>query len=162
MVLQDFVHEFQHIDTYRLELKKFLNIRKTASLRYAEDVDFNKYKQSLIKIMDTNIKAEEAELLTRQISINDKKVFEQAISELGSDKSKAEAIAAQTSRTINEKLQKDPEFYHRFSLKINKLLEEMRLKKISDIEALKQAKLIKDHVLNKTIDIADNAINFHK
>lgn len=72
---QDFVHEFKHIDTYRLELKKFLNIRKTTSLRYAEDVDFNKYKQSLIKIMDTNIKAEEAELLTRQISINDKKVF---------------------------------------------------------------------------------------
>ncbi len=162
MVLQDFVHEFEHIDTYRLELKKFLNIRKTASLRYVENVDFNKYKQSLIKIMDTNIKADEAELLTRQISINDKKVFEEAISELGSDKSKAEAIAAQTNRTINEKLQKDPEFYYRFSLKINKLLEEMRFKKIADIEALKQAKLIKDQVLNKQDDSLPTPIQSNK
>ena len=152
IVLQDFVHEFKHIDTYRLELKKFLNIRKTASLRYAEDIDFSKYKQSLIKIMDTNIKAEEVELLTRQISINDKKVFEEVISELGSDKSKAEAIAAQMNRTITEKFQKDPEFYHRFSLKIDKILEEMRLKKIADIEALKQLKLIKNQVLNKQDD----------
>jgi len=99
--------------------------------------------------MDNNIKAQEAELLTQQISINDKEVFEEALSSLGSDKSKAEAIAAQMNRTTNEMMQKDPEFYTRFSVKIRKLLEEMRLKKIADIEALKQAKLIQDEILNK-------------
>jgi len=159
-VLQDFVHDFDHLDTYRLELKKFMNLRKTASLRFADrDVDFQKYKQALIKIMDTNIKADEAELLTRQISINDKKVFEEAIADLGSDKSKAEAIAAQTQKTITDQMPKDPEFYYRFSLKIKKLLDEMRNKKIADIEALKQAKLIKDEVLGKKDDNLPAEIN---
>jgi type I restriction enzyme, R subunit len=128
MVLEEFVHEFDHIDTYRLELKKFMNLRKTANLRYAEQVDFKKYKLALIKIMDSNIKAEEVELLTRQISINDKEVFEDALASLGSDKSKAEAIAAQMSRTVKELMDKDPEYYERFSQKISKLIEEMRQK----------------------------------
>ena len=158
-VLQDFIHEFEHLDTYRIELKKFMNLRKTASFRYADqDVDFEKYKQALIKIMDTNIKADEAELLTRQISINDKKVFEEALADLGSDKSKAEAIAAQMDKTISDKMQKDPEFYRRFSLKIKKLLEEMKNKKIADIEALRQAKLIQDEVLNKIIKKSEGCV----
>lgn len=152
MVLQEFVHEFPQLDTYRHELKQFMNLRKTANFRYAEESDFKKYKQALIKIMDQNIKAEEAELLTKQISINDKKVFEEALAELGSDKSKAEAMAAQMSRTIKERMDKDPEFYARFSLKISKLLEEMRLKKLADIDALKQAKILKDQIFEKKDD----------
>ncbi len=70
-----FVHEFKHLDVYRQELKKFMELRKVASVRYADRVDFNKYKQALIKIMDNNIKAEEAELLTKQIAITDREAF---------------------------------------------------------------------------------------
>ena len=149
MVLQDFVHEFKHLGVYQRELKKFMNLRKTTSLRYAERVDFSQYKQVLIKIMDKNIKAKEAELLTRQISITDKEVFKEAIEEFGSDKSKAEAIAAQTEKTIKEQMKNDPEYYNRFSKKVSVLIEQMRQKKIEDIEALKQARLISQEVLEK-------------
>ncbi|MCF7820293.1 MAG: HsdR family type I site-specific deoxyribonuclease [Candidatus Pacebacteria bacterium] len=152
MVLQDFVHEFDNLETYREELKKFMELRKTVSLRYADRVDFDKFKQSLIKIMDENIKAEEAELLTKQITITDTEAFEKAVEELGSNKSKAEAIAAQTQKTITEKLETDPIFYQKFSDKINKILEKMRKNKLADIEALKQMKLIKDEVLYKKDD----------
>ncbi|MFH1187245.1 MAG: HsdR family type I site-specific deoxyribonuclease, partial [bacterium] len=41
MVLQDFAHEFKHLDVYRQELKKFMELRKVASARYADRVDFN-------------------------------------------------------------------------------------------------------------------------
>ena len=149
MVLQDFVHEFKHLDTYRGELKKFMELRKVASLRYADRVDFDKYKQALIKIMDDNIKAEEAELLTKQISITDRDAFEKAVDELGSDSSKAEAIAAQMQRTITEQLDGDPKFYQKFSDKINEILEKMRQNKLADIEALKQMKTTEDNLLNK-------------
>lgn len=153
MVLQDFVHEFDHIDTYQKELKKFMNLRKTAAFRFADrDTNFDKYKQSLIKIMDNNIKADEAELLTRQISISNNEAFEEALKDLGSDRSKAEAIAAQMDKTVRENMYKDPEFYRHFSAKIQKLIEELRDKKIADIEALKQAKLIQEDVLNKSDD----------
>ena len=149
MVLQDFVHEFSHLETYRKELKKFMELRKVASVRYADRVDFGQYKQALIKIMDNNIKAEEAELLTKQITITDRDAFEKVVEEMGSDKSRAEAIAAQTQRTITEQMETDPKFYLKFSDKINEILKRMREKKIADIEALKQMKLSDDEVSNK-------------
>ncbi|MFA6504231.1 MAG: hypothetical protein WCT54_04890, partial [Patescibacteria group bacterium] len=66
--------------------------------------------------------------------------------------SKAEAIAAQTDRTITEKMDTDPELYKRFSDKVKKLLEEMRASRLADIEALGQMKLIRDEVIQKKDD----------
>lgn len=157
-VMSDFVHEFDHIDLYRQELKKYMELRKVASVRYADRVDFSKYKQALVKIMDDNIKASEAELLTKQIVITDTEAFEEAIEKMGSDKSKAEAIAAQTERTITEMREKDPVYYDRFSQKISELLDAMRQKKIADIEALKEARAIHDQVMNKQDDTLPESI----
>ncbi|MFA6458973.1 MAG: type I restriction endonuclease subunit R [Candidatus Paceibacterota bacterium] len=148
-VLQDFVREFDHLDLYKRELKKFMELRKSASLKYADRVDFMEYKQSLIYILDKYVDARGVELLTKQVNITDRKQFEEAIDNLGSDKSKAEAIAAQTQRTITERLDTDPEFYEKFSKKISEILEKMRQGKLADIEALKQMKLIEDDVVNK-------------
>ena len=66
-VLQDFVHEFKHLDMYRRELKKLLELRKTANLRYAKYVDLTEYKQSLVNILDKYVDAKGVELLTKQI-----------------------------------------------------------------------------------------------
>jgi type I restriction enzyme R subunit len=148
-VLQDFVHEFKHLDLYKRELKKFLELRKSASLKYADRVDLLEYKQSLINILDKYVDARGVELLTKQVNITDRKQFEEAVANLGSDKSKAEAIAAQTERTISEKMDSDPEFYEKFSKKISEILEKMRQGKLADVEALKQMKLISDDVVNK-------------
>ena len=148
-VLQDFVHEFKNLNLYKRELKQFLELRKAASLKYADRVDLLEYKQSLINILDKYVDARGIELLTKQVNITDKKQFEEAVAELGSDKSKAEAIAAQTERTITEKMDTDPEFYEKFSKKISEILEKMRQGKLADVEALKQMKLISDDVVNK-------------
>ncbi|MFH1946104.1 MAG: hypothetical protein ABIK95_10830, partial [Acidobacteriota bacterium] len=53
-----------------------------------------------------------------------------------SDKSKAEAIAAQTRRTIKENYYRDPEFYKRFSEKIQHLIEELKNARKEDLKAL--------------------------
>lgn len=148
-VLQDFVHEFKHLDLYKRELKKFAELRKSASLLYKERVDLSEFKQSLVTILDKYVDARGVELLTKQVNITDREKFEEAIETLGSDKSKAEAIAAQTERTITEKMDTDPEFYEKFSKKISEILEKMRQGKLADIEALKQMKLIRDDVVNK-------------
>ena len=147
--LQEFVHEFKDLDVYRRELKKFVELRKTASLKYADVEDLSEYKHALIKILDKYVDAKGVELLTKQVNITDRKRFEEEIEGLGSNKSKAEAIAAQTSKTIQENMQKDPEYYKRFSKKIAEILEKMREEKLADVEALKQMKLIEDEVINK-------------
>lgn len=151
-VLQNFVHVFPHLDMYTRELKKFMELRKTASLTYADRIDLSEYKQALVRILDTYVDVRGVELLTTQINITDRKQFEEAIENLGSDKSKAEAIAAQTQKTITEKIDSDPEFYERFSEKISEILQKMRDGKMADVAALKQLKLIGDDVVNKKDD----------
>jgi len=148
-VLQDFVHEFDQLDVFAHELKKFMELRKTASLKFADRIDLAEYKQSLVQILDKYVTADEVELLTKQINITDREQFEEAIEELGSDKSKAEAIAAQTDKTITEQYERDPDFYDRFSKKVSDILQKMREGKLADIQALKQLKLIRDDVINK-------------
>lgn len=152
MTLQDFPQKFPRVDLYRIELTKYVELRKSANLRYGESTDFSEHKLALIKIMDENIKADEAEVLTKEIDITNRAEFDKAIEEIGSTKSQAEAIAAQTERTISERFESDPIFYTKFSQKISKILEEMRQKKLADIDALRQLKLIKDDVLDKKGD----------
>jgi type I restriction enzyme R subunit len=160
-VLQDFVHEFKHLDVYKRELKKFMELRRAASLKYADRVDLAQYKQSLVNILDKYVDARGVELLTKQVNITDRKQFEEAIENLGSDKSKAEAIAAQTQKTITEKMDMDPEFYEMFSKKISEILEAMRVGKMADIEALKQMKLIRDDVVDKKDESLPERISAH-
>ncbi|MFA5747145.1 MAG: type I restriction enzyme endonuclease domain-containing protein, partial [Candidatus Paceibacterota bacterium] len=148
-VLQDFVHEFRHLDVYKRDLKKFMELRKAASLRYADRVDLAEYKQALVTILDRYVDANGVELLTKQINITDRKQFEEAVENLGSDRSKAEAIAAQVEKTVKEKMETDPEFYDRFSKKIKEVLDKMHQGKLADIASLKQLKLLRDDILNK-------------
>ncbi len=161
-VLQGFVNKFKHLGLYRKELKTFLELRKSASLKYADRVDLLEYKQSLVNILDKYVDARGIELLTKQVNITDRKQFEEAVAELGSDKSKAEAIAAQTDRTITEKMDTDPEFYEKFSKKISDILEKMRQGKLADVEALRQMKLISDDVVNKKDESLPEKIESHK
>ncbi len=161
-VLQDFVHEFKHLDVYKRELKKFMELRKTASLKYADRVNLSEYKQSLVNILDKYVDAQGVELLTKQINITDRKQFEEAIESLGSDKSKAEAIAAQVEKTITENIDADPEFYERFSKKVSEIIRKMREGKIADIAALKDLKLLRDDVINKKDDELPIAISAKK
>jgi len=93
--------------------------------------------------------ARAVELLTTPIYITDRERFTQALKTLGSDASKAEAIAAQTQKTITEKMDSDPEFYKRFSKKIAAILKRMHDGKMADIDAFEQLKLVRDDVVDK-------------
>lgn len=147
--LNDFANRFMNLDTFKKELKRYAELRKSAQLKYADKADLKDYKAQLVKILDEYIDAEEVEPLTGQININDKAAFDEALEGLGSDKSRAEAIASQMSRTITEQAEKDPEFYHRMSDKIDKILSEMRSGKLADAEALIKMREAKEEMTTK-------------
>lgn len=147
--LNDFANKFVNLDTFKKELKRYAELRKSAQLQYADKTDLKDYKAQLVKILDEYIDAEEVEPLTGQININDKAAFDEALEGLGSDKSRAEAIASQMSRTITEQAEKDPEFYRRMSDKIDKILAEMRSGKLVDAQALLKMRKAKDEMTTK-------------
>jgi type I restriction enzyme, R subunit len=160
--LQEFADEFKEIDQYQMDLKKLMELQRAASLQYADRVDFGKFKQALVKILDKYVNAEGVELLTKQISLADTKAFSSAVDELGSPRSKAEAIAAQTERTIKEDYEKDPEFFQSFSEKVKKVLEEMRAGKLADVQALKDLKELSESVRDRKDEGLPSALMEHK
>lgn len=162
LALQDFANGFKHLDMYKMDLKKFLELKKTARLKYADTDDFSEYKLQLVKILDQYIEAKEVELMTKEINIHDQNAFATALADLKSDKSKAEAIAAQMQKTITEQMDTDPEFYNSFSKKIALLLQKLKAGKIADIEALREAKMIQQQVINKEDEGIPDALKSHE
>lgn len=149
--LESFGDKFDEseIAKMKMDAKKFQELKKSAALQYGDQVDLRKYQLELIKILDENIRAGEAEILTEEIEITDRNKLHEAIEELGSDTSKAEAIAAQTERRISERRDQDQALYDRFSQRIKEILEAMKAKKMADVEALEQLRLIDEEVEQK-------------
>ena len=139
--LYDFYDKFdtEHLNRYRRDLKRFVEIKKTTQLVSGERVDFSKYKDQLHKLLDKYVTAEDVEILSKEINLSDVREFNEYIDNEKnglSDKSKAAAIAAQTSKVIQERYKQDEVFYKRFSDKIKALLEELKNAKAEDIASL--------------------------
>ncbi|MCP4601556.1 MAG: type I restriction endonuclease subunit R [Proteobacteria bacterium] len=140
-MLYDFTQKFdaEKLHRYQGDLKKFVELKKIQKIKNAEAVDFSKYEDQIRRILDKYVTAEYVEELAKPLHIGEPTEFNEYIedTERGlSDKSKAEAIAAQTRRTIKENYHRDPEFYSRFSDKIKNLIAELKNARKEDLKAL--------------------------
>lgn len=143
---------------YKKDLKRFIEIKKTTQLAMTEKVDFSKYKDQILKLLDKYITAKEVEILSKEISLSDTYEFNQYIEDEKnglSDKSKADAILAQTKKVIKEKYEQDEVFYGKFSELIDKLLSDLKNAKKEDLAALLHR--AKDYQKSVT-DYVDNDI----
>ncbi|MBP3616343.1 MAG: type I restriction endonuclease subunit R [Alphaproteobacteria bacterium] len=139
--LYDFQQKFddEKLNRYKMDLKKFVEIKKTTQLAAAEKVDFSKYKDQLHKLLDKYVTASEVEILSKEISLSDMREFNQYIEDEKqglSDRSKAAAIAAQTKKTISERYKRDEIFYGKFSERLTVLLKELENAKREDVSSL--------------------------
>jgi type I restriction enzyme R subunit len=152
--LRDFATKVgpEHFARYRLDLKKFADLKKTAELQYGDQVDLRKYEREISRILDQHVTAQPAEVLTGLIEVTDRTKLNEAIEQMGDPKSKAEAIAKQTIRRINARREQDEALYNRFSDRIAEILQAMHDKKMADIEALKQLRLLDEEVEQKKDD----------
>lgn len=124
---------------YKKDLKRFVEIKKTTQLSLAEKVDFSKYKDQIMKLLDKYVTAKDVEVLSKEISLSDMREFNQYIENDRnglSDKSKADAILAQTKKVIKERYEQDEAFYGKFSELIDKILQELKQAKKEDLAAL--------------------------
>lgn len=146
VTLRDFVDKINSnkLRLYKIGLKKFAEIKKTAALQFGDEIDLVQYQRDLEKIMDKYVSAKQAEVLTDQIDITNRDLLKQAIEEMGSVASKAEAIAAQTNRVISQYKKEDEALYAKFSKQLSDIIEAMKAGKLADIEALKQLRIVAD------------------
>lgn len=131
----------EKLDLLAKDMKRFIEIKKITQTVMAERVDFSKYEDQIRKILDKYVTAEGVEVLSKPINLSDVIEFNRFIDDTKnglSARSKAEAIAAQTQKTISERWEQDPIFYDKFSKQVKSILESLRMAKKEDLDFLLQ------------------------
>lgn len=142
----------ERVERYKRDLKFFMNLRQSVRRRYAEAVDFREYEQRIQKLIDTHIGAGEVEQLTPLVNIFDEEAFSGEVEKLHGATSKADMIASQTKRTIEEKWEEDPAFYRRLSVMLEDAILAFRQHRNSDLEYLNRNIKIMNSARNRTGD----------
>lgn len=140
---------------YKIDLKRFQNLKAAVKLRYAEAIDYRDYEPKIRKLLDTHIAANEVLQLNEPVNIFDQQAFQKVVEAHGPARSaaaKADIIAHATKKAISERMEQDPAFYERFSKLIQQAIDDYRAKRLSDLEYLNKANEIRDAVVNRKVD----------
>lgn len=146
------------LSLYKSDLKKFQKLRIAVNLRYAEKINYREYEPKIKKLLDTHIQADKVIQLNEPVNIFDEKMFMMVKEEQGvyrtakTTASKADIIAHATMRSITENMDSDPAFYEKFSKLIQRVIDDFRAKRISDLEYLNKAVDIRNKVAGRVHD----------
>lgn len=151
----------QRIQSYKNDLKRFVNLKAAVKLRYSESIDYRDFEPKIKKLLDTHITASEVVRLNAPVNIFDEQAFQKVVEEQGAGKgagAKADMIAHATKRAITERLAQDPAFYEKFSKLIQQAIDDYRAKRITDLEYLQRVTEIKESVVKRKSDDLPDAI----
>ena len=143
------------IDNYKSKMKFYSELRVSIRIRYHEKIDFGKYEKQMQKLLDTFISADEVIQLTKLVNIFDES-FEDEIQRVVGDNARADAILSATTSAISEKMESNPAYYGKLSLRIKEIIEEYKDKRLTEEEKLKQAKDIRDMMMTQDDCEEDN------
>lgn len=138
------------INTYKEDLKFFMNLRTAVAQRYSDKVDYKVYEGQIQKLIDRHISTQSIEKLTDLVNVFDEEAFEKELEKTVGTAAKADTIASRTAKHITEKMDEDPVFYKKFSQLIQQAIDDFYAQRISEIEYLKRIKEYRNTVLTKT------------
>jgi len=136
-----------YIQEYKLKMKFYFNLRASVKIRYHENVDFGKYEKQMQKLLDTFISAEDVHQLTKLVNIFDSD-FESEIERIVGDNARADTILSAVSATITEKMDSNPAYYEKLSLRIKEIIQAYKSDRLTEEEKLKNAKDIRNMLLS--------------
>jgi len=132
---------------YKQDLKFFENLRRSVRIRYYEAIDHKEYEERVRKLLDSYVGTDGIMQTIEPINIFSEKFSEKHLEEENeTDASKADRIANNTKKVINERMDEDPAMYRRFSDMIEETIQKFLDERISEKEYLEDIKKIKDGV----------------
>lgn len=143
----DEIFSQKEIKEYKNKMKFYANLRVSIRVRYHEVVDFVKYEKQMQKLLDTFISAKDVHQLTKLVNIFDDD-FESEIERIVGDNARADTILSAVSATITEKMNSNPAYYEKLSLRIKEIIEAYKSDRLSDEEKLKNAKDVRNMLLS--------------
>lgn len=120
----------------------FSKVRRSVKLQYCDAIDNAEYEPLMQNLLDTHLSVAGLKKITIPIDILNKDDFEKELEELGSLRSKADAIASRMTRSISEKRDENPAYYDSFSKRIRDALALYKEKVISEAEYLAKMRTI--------------------
>ncbi len=120
----------------------FSKVRRSVKLQYCDAIDNAEYEPLMQNLLDTHLSVAGLKKITSPIDILNKDDFEKELEELGSLRSKADAIASRMTKSISEKRDENPAYYDSFSKRIRDALALYREKVISEAEYLAKMRTI--------------------
>lgn len=129
----------------------FSKVRRSVKLQYCDAIDNAEYEPLMQNLLDTHLSVAGLKKITSPIDILNKDDFEKELEELGSLRSKADAIASRMTKSISEKRDENPAYYDSFSKRIRDALALYREKVISEAEYLaKMRTIMEDYYAGKS------------
>lgn len=129
----------------------FTKLRRSVKIIYCDTIDNREYEPLMQNLLDTHLSVAGLKQITNPIDILNKDDFEKELEELGSLRSKADAITSRMTKSISEKRDENPAYYDSFSKRIKEALELYKEKVISDAEYLaKMCAIMEDYHAGKS------------
>ena len=122
----------------------FSKVRRSVKIRYCDAIDNKEYEPLMQNLLDTHLSVAGLKQITNPIDILDKDEFKKELEELGSIRSKADAIKSRMTKSISEKRDENPAYYDSFSKRIKEALELYKEKVITEAEYLAKMRDILD------------------
>lgn len=134
--------EKQEIAKYKSAFIFYSKVRRSVKIRYADVIDNREYEKQMQNLLDTHMSVIGIKQITNPVDILNKDELEKELEELGSLRSKADAISSHMSKSIRTHHDENPAYYDSFSKRIKEALEEYKNRVISEAEYLDKMKSI--------------------
>lgn len=146
--------EKRELEEYKADFIFFAKVRRSVKIRYADTIDNKEYESQMQNLLDTYLSVAELKQLTNPVDILDKDELEKELEELGTMRSKADAIRSHITKSIKKSYDKNPAYYDSFSKRIKDALEEYKNRVITEAEYLDKMKSIMADYRNGTTTIS--------
>ncbi len=114
----------------------YSKVRRSVKKRYADEIDNKEYEKQMQNLLDTYMSVAGIKQITNPVDILDRDELEKELKQLGSMRSKADAIVSHMTKSIKVNRDENPAYYDSFSKRIKCALEEYRNMLISEAEYL--------------------------
>lgn len=141
----------EEIDMYKSKFVFFAKVRRSVKKRYADVIDNKEYEKQMQNLLDKHMSVAGVKQITNPVDILNRDEFEKELNELGSLRSKADAIVSHMTKSIKSKRDENPAYYDSFSKRIKDTLEEYKNRVITEAEYLaKMRSIMEDYYANRT------------
>jgi type I restriction enzyme R subunit len=125
----------------------YSKVRRTVKIRYCDAIDNSEYEPLMQNLLDTHMSVAGLKQITAPVDILNQTDLEKELDELGSLRSKADAIQSKLAKSISIKRDENPAYYDSFSKRIKDTLQEYKDRIITDAEYLAKIRsIMKDYV----------------